>query len=217
MSEFSIEKIEPEVEKVITAAPSFTVITAKDQSDQVTDYLSEIKTIRTKIAEFFRPEIDAANKLHKNLLAKMKQVDSGPADEESRCRRMLSTWLDSERRRVADEQCKLDEQARQKAIKEAKKEGDAKLATAIEKGKVSVVAEKTPEPVAKSEGVTLLERWSADVKDLKELAKAVSSGKVPAEYILPNMSVLNNAMRSTKGQINIPGVIARRETGIMKR
>ncbi|HEQ71944.1 MAG TPA: hypothetical protein ENN69_05600 [Spirochaetia bacterium] len=217
MNEFSVEKIEPEVQQVVMAAPTFPKITTKDESDAVSTYLGQVKSIRAKIAEFFRPEIDAANKLHKNLLAKMKQVDAAPLEAENRCRRMLSLWIEEERARVAAEQRRLDEEARKKAIREAEKEGDTRAAKAIETGRVSVVSEKAPEPVAKSDGVSFREIWSAEVVDLKELAKAVGSGKVPVEYISPNMPTLNSVMRSTKGQINIPGVAARKETSIMKR
>jgi hypothetical protein len=212
-----LQKIEPEVTEVINRMPNFPIITKQEEAGVVSNYLNDVVALRKRITEFFRPDIDKAHELHKSLLAKMKQVDSAPAQVESKFRSMISDWLRRERERVAAKQRQLDEEARKKALAEAKKEGDAKTAKAIETGKIAVVSERAPEPVAKVEGVTTREYFSAEVIDLMALVKAVAAGKAPLEYLTANQSGLNGVMRATKGQAVIPGVRAKREDGIMKR
>lgn len=212
-----LTKIEPEVSEVMAKKPEFLKITKQDESDLVASYLINLREIRKRIADFFKPDIEKAHQLHKSLISKMNQVDTEPAKAEMTYRRMLSDWNEQERRRIAEEQRKLDEKARKDAMKVAKKEGDEKLAEQIQNGKVPVVSMKTPEPIQKTEGISTREYWKAEVQDLMALVKAVASGKASIEYLTPNMQVLNKIVSATKGNISIPGVIARKETGINVR
>jgi hypothetical protein len=203
-----IQTIEPEVVELVSRKPSFAVITKPEESEITAKYLTDIQQIRKRIAEFFKPDIEKAHQLHKSLIAKMNQVDAEPARIEMICRQMLSDWQDRERKRIQEEQRRLDEEAKKKAIKEAQKDGDEKLAKAIETGKVAIAAEKNPEPIFNPAGVSMREYWWAEVVD---------ANKIPRQYLVPDMTALNAVMRATKGQAKIPGVRAIRETGIAKR
>ncbi len=203
-----IQNIEPEIVEVVARRPAFAAIMKPEESEITVKYLDDIQGIRKRIADFFKPDIEKAHQLHKSLIEKMKQVDAEPARIEMICRQMLSDWQERERRRVQEEQRRLDEDARKKALRDAKKNGDERMAQAIQTGKVAVLSEKTPEPVFTPGGISFREYWRAEVVD---------ANKVPRKYLIPDLAALNTVMRATKGQIQIPGVRAVRETGTTKR
>ena len=131
-----LTKIEPEVSEVMAKKPEFLKITKQDESDLVASYLINLREIRKRIADFFKPDIEKAHQLHKSLIEKMKQVDAEPAKAEMSYRRMLSDWQESERRRIAEEQRILDEAAKKKATaKKAPKRKKRKKAAGAKKAK----------------------------------------------------------------------------------
>ncbi|MFH1731160.1 MAG: hypothetical protein ABIF82_05870 [Planctomycetota bacterium] len=206
-------QIEKECTAIVAALPQITAIGTADQANEVSTARATVKKFRARIAEFFRPDIDAAHALHKSLLAKMKAVDEKPAAAEQALSRLLAGWAEAERARVAEEQRRLDDEARKQAAAEAAKEGDKKLAQDIKAGKVAV-ASTVIATSQKVEGIATVDIWSAEVVDLKALCKAIGTGKTPAEYVLPNGPALNSVMRATKGQATIPGVKAVKKTSV---
>jgi hypothetical protein len=64
----------------------------------------------------------------------------------------LGAFVLAENRRREAEQHRLDEEARKRAIAEAKKDGDAQLATAIKNGTVPVVSQQQVAAPVKIEG-----------------------------------------------------------------
>lgn len=209
--------IEPVAEAAIAERPAFTAITKQQEAALTVNYLGKVKDVRAQIKDFFKPDIEKAHALHKSLLAKMKGVDAPVADVETLCRRMLTDWQAAKRQRQVEEQRRLDAEARQKALREARQNGDKETHQAILKHEMPVVSNKVAEAPQKLDGISTREYWSAEVVDLKALCKAVASGACPAEYIEANMKVLNGVMRSTKGQMQIPGVRAIKKEGIAAR
>jgi len=189
-----IQTIEPEVVEIVSRKPVITTITKAEESETVTNYLDEIQKIRKRIEDFFGPDIEKAHQLHKSLIAKRNQVDAEPARLEMAYRRMLSDWMESERKRVQEEQRKLDEQARKDALKEAKKNGDEKTITGIQTGKIAVMSNQTPMTTYRPSGISSRESWKAEIVD---------ANKIPRQYLMPDLAKINAVVRGTKGQINI--------------
>lgn len=210
-------KIEPVVTEVMSHQPAFTTITKAEEATITAEFMAEVVGVRRRISDFFRPDIDAANALHKSLLAKMREIDAKPAAAEQTFRRMLSDWHDREARRVREEQRRLDEEAKARAAAEARENGDKRTAKAIETGKLAVVSEVVAEAPEKIEGVSFRKNYRAEVTDIAELIRAAAAGKVPAEYLTANLVALNGVMRATKGRAQIPGVRAIEETGTTRR
>ncbi len=214
---FELTKIQPVIDNAVTAKPNFVSIETQEQAEETNQYLELVEGTLKKIDEFCDPEIQQAHALHKNLIAKKKQLIASLVEVKGTFRNMLTDYQVRKRREAEAEQRRLDEEARKQALKEAEKNGDEKTAKAIESGKVAVVSEKAVAPPPKLNGVSLRVTWKAEVTDLKALAKAVGSGKVPITYVQPNQSALDGIMRSTKGQMQIPGVVARKQSSTVKR
>ena len=61
-------------------------------------------------------------------------------------------------------------------------------------------------------------RWSAEVVDKMELIKAVSSGKVSADYLDVNLPALNKlAVQLKKEDLGIPGIAGKKDVGVSSR
>lgn len=54
--------------------------------------------------------------------------------------------------------------------------------------------------------------YVAEVHDLKALCRAVADGKVPSEYVKPDLPLLNALARKAKQAMNVPGVRAVQST-----
>ena len=63
----------------------------------------------------------------------------------------------------------------------------------------------------KVEGVSFRDLWSAEVTDLLALARAVADGVVAPTLLIPNQPALNKMAVALKGELRIPGVVARCE------
>ena len=59
--------------------------------------------------------------------------------------------------------------------------------------------------------------YSAEVIDLKTLVDAVAAGKQPLSLLQPDMTTLNKMARALKETMAIPGVTAKKRTGIVQR
>lgn len=122
-------------------------------------------------------------------------------------------------RRAQLEKARLDEEARRAAeVLEIKKL--AATATGTEKRVLNAQAkavEKSPllprvtDPLpekTKIPGVSLTEKWTAQVNDEDKLIAAVLAGKVLRYAVQANQAWLNDQADALRGELNIPGVIA---------
>lgn len=230
MDTVDLTKIEPEVDAIVRAAPQIAAIRTAEQADGVGIFLKKVAEVRKRIAEFFRPNIDAAHKLHRSLLAQMKQVDERPAELEAACRRMLALWTDEQERVRREEQERLDYEARQKAEDEARaaatnarlsgNRAAAKLhaqeAEAIASGNVAVVSTAVNPVRTTVLGVRTQDVYRAELVDLKALVQAVASGRAPITLVAFNQSEADRLARNTKGSLMVPGVRWVKETGIRR-
>lgn len=209
--------IEPVVAEVIQARPAFLTITKPEEAALTGEYLTQIRAVRARIKAFFKPDIDKAHALHKSLIAKMKTVDDAPAKVEMACRGMLGNWQEREELRQAEEQKKLDDAARAKALKAARESKDKETHQAVLNREIPVVSTQAAAPVQKVAGFSSREYWTAEVDHFMSLVKAAASGACPLTYLQANTSALNATVRAARGQIRIPGVRAVKRTGTVAR
>jgi hypothetical protein len=218
MSEpLELDGLKEEVGALVASAPAYMTIGSTEEAGVVSEYLKRVRAVRKDIEVRIGPVRDSAHQTWKGLIALIKEIDEKPAKVEDACRRLLKDWKDKEDERVRAEQRKLDEQARAAAAAEAKAEGDAKLAKAIESGKVAVVSSQVVAPVAKVAGVSQTITYKAEVTNLGALVNAAAVGKAPLEWLLPNEQALNALARATKGTATVPGVVMRKITGVAAR
>jgi hypothetical protein len=178
-------------------------------------------TIEDRIKKTFGPLKTDAYALHKKLCDMEKSFLEPVQRGLDYLRKAARTWKDEQDRIAAERQRQAEEAAR-KASEEAK----LLLAVQAEQAGASVeeveatlnMELNVPAPVLpaapKVEGVTSSGRWKAEVIDIRTLCRAVADGKVMAELVQPNMTLLNKLVTQSKSAFNIPGVKAVKETSI---
>jgi hypothetical protein len=168
--------------------------------------------------EWFDPIDDASKKQRQATIAQGKKVDE-PFDmviklTGSKC----AAWIRQEQARIAEEKRKAEDLARKEAEESAiraaealQKEGLTAAADAVLEAPI-VAPKVVMEEVAKDTGVSYRDIYSAEVIDFMALVKAVASGTVPAYYLTPSETALNQWARTSKGTESIPGVKVNVET-----
>ena len=112
--------IEKEVPNIVKLATDLEITPAN--IDATNRWMQEaiLGSIK-KIKAFFDPDIDAANKVHKQLCAKRRMFLDPLEEAETITRLKVERFLEVEKRRREEEERKLREQAEKDAEKERKK------------------------------------------------------------------------------------------------
>ena len=66
--------------------------------------------------------------------------------------------------------------------------------------------------VAKPEGISTSDKWTAEVVDVYELMAAIISNEAPTDAMIPNQKRLDEMARALREGFNVPGVKAVRKT-----
>jgi len=182
----------------------------EQQNSQMAIMLGDIKKGEKLVKEIMKPvktaakaAYDAARELERKFLAPIEEAKSIASQK-------VAKFVEEENRKREELQRKLDAEREERERKEAERVAKLK-AKAEEKGKVSMAQER-PIPqtivpkVSTPTGTSYIEQWSAEVVNLWELCKGIVEGNVPANAVLPNMTVLNGLARLHKGELNIRGV-----------
>lgn len=169
------------------------------------------KEYKKFVCEKLDPIIKDAHDAHKKLVALKKEELEPILKIES-----LNLKYGKEYRQ---EQRRLEEEARQKAIREQEekrlaeaeelqKAGMAKEADRVMEKRITVPKDEIPEKPDFG-GMRIVERWKAIVIDKMALIKAIAEGKADSSLLDPNMPNLNELARKKKieGEI-LPGVRA---------
>ena len=126
-----------------------------------------------------------------------------------------------EEARVCEERRRKDEEERLAAATEAESFGasEDEINHILESEPAEEEYIPPPQPIIpqvqtyqKASGISTRETWSAEVTNIRLLAKAVAAGTAAPNLILPNTTALNGLARSLKGAMNVPGVKAVAET-----
>jgi len=215
----------PEIEaegKAVTLmeqAQSIIIVTNEDR-ETAEEQIQSAKALEDEIFKYLDPPREKAYedyKYHK------KRLDNAikPVQEARKLFKKKCIEWDQKKERIRREaQRKAEAEARKRAEEEtlaaavqAEQEGDYIAAEAILAEPVEVapviVSKTSPAPSRLSAGRT---QWYAEGQDIKTLCKAVANGKVPSEYVVFNMPVLNKMAVALKSSMNIPGVKAKSRT-----
>ena len=168
-----------------------------------------LKTIRKKIDEMFDSGIKKAFEAHRAAVAVKKRFTDRIDDADSSIGEAVKRYNDEQERKRIEEQRKLDAEAKrkedeerkriEKKIEAAKKAGNEEKVEALTEQKDQVFV---PPPIAiqripEVKGLSFREDWKAVVED---------KSKVPEEYKIVDVSMLNKFAKATKGAISVPGV-----------
>lgn len=177
--------------------------------EKASEFLKGIKTLQKKIEEFFKPICESAYKNWKatveardkqleptkqaeeNLKIKIgqyvKKVEKERMEEQARLDRIAKEKSDKERQKLLDRADKADASGKVEKAEELKE-----LASNVEATSVVAISK-----ISRVSGITTKKKYSAEVADFS---------KMPDEYKLPNMPMLNGLARSSNGKIVIAGV-----------
>jgi hypothetical protein len=203
-------------------------VTDSESCKQASLLLRSIKGLRTDIANWFAPHVDAAMETkrkaeaaRKALVDERDRMEAPLVEAETVIKRALLTYETEQERRRQDEERRLQAEAdrRAEAIAleaaaalelQANATGDAgmlqeanDLLTQPTEAPVVSVAKTLP----KVQGVVYRDNWKAhESVNVRALAAAVADGSVSPTFLIPNMSALNKVASATKGTQTIPGV-----------
>lgn len=190
--------------------------------------LRSIKGLRTDIANWFAPHIDAAMETkrtaeaaRKALVDEKERMEAPLVQAETVVKRALLTYETEQERIRQDEERRLQAEAdrRAEAIAleaaaamelQANASGDAGMLQEANdllmqptEAPVVSVAKTTP----KVQGIVYRDNWKAhESVNIRALAAAVADGTVSPMFLIPNMSALNKLASATKGTQSVPGV-----------
>ena len=203
------EQLEKSGAAAVQTAKAFK-ITSQEDYEQGGKYLTGIKTRMKQISEYWKPAKEAADKAHKQLVAKEKQMLKPLQEAESIIKRTMLTYqqaVEKARREAEAEARRRQEEEARRLLEEAVKaeeKGDDQAA-AIHMAMAEVVSDMPAAPVVEkptAQGTSIRKTRKARVVDEK-LVPAYFNGM---ELRSINMSVLNSLAKTTKGTMQIPGV-----------
>src|SRR3990167_2714740 len=200
------EPLEKEHSPLLAQSRAITVIPDAPTYEQAALCKRALSGRRLFILDFFKPMKTSIDVAKKTVLDRERLVLAPIQTEESRIGGLLVSYDDEQEKRRQREQKAVQENAQIAEAEQHEALGDHVAADqALEgKGLVNlVVAKETP----KVEGLTYRETWAATVTDKLTLIKAVADGKAPLAFVEPNYTVLNQAARAMKEELNLtPGV-----------
>jgi hypothetical protein len=179
---------------------------------EANEFMLGIRSLRKEISDYLDPDINAADKLHKNLVAKKKEMDEPLRESERIVGPKIASYKRKEEeerqraleeiRRKEEERRRQEEELRRKA-EEAEKEGEAQWAGDF-KEKAEEISKSTfkedlkaAPQVTKTEGTYVRRDWKWRLKD---------ESKVPRGFMTIDSAKITQHVKANKDKANIPGI-----------
>lgn len=209
-------EVENELRQELTVVQQAQLVKITDQHsyDGAARFLTEqIIPFRKRWAAYWEPLKKSASDAHKAICAKFNEGDEPAEKAERTVKAEIRRWDDEQERIRQQEQRKAQEEAerleRERLLAEAviaEESGAApEQVEAILTAPITAVAEPVQPTYERASGVSKRDNWKCRVTNMKDLCKAVAQGKVPANYVLPNESVLNARAKADRETLAIPG------------
>lgn len=194
--------------------------------------LRSIKGLRTEIANWFSPHLDAAMETkrkaeaaRKGLADERDRMEAPLVEAENLVKRTLLNWETEQERLRREEEKRLQAEAQREAEEQtlnaaAALEMDAnsmrspEVAEEMRQEAADILAQPIEAPVVsvnrfvpKVQGVVYRDNWKAHPEiNVRQLAAAVASGAVPPTFLTPNLTAINQFARATQGAQPVAGV-----------
>jgi hypothetical protein len=177
------------------------------------------------IVDFFAPLKQAAHEAHKRLTKAEKDKLDPLAGDEAYLKRAMASYKQEVEvvaaKARAEAEAKLRREAEDRQLEEAARleaVGQTRAAEAVLAAPTIVPTMAAVSAVPAAEGVSYVTTWKAEVIDLRALILAVAGNVDALGHLLSaNDSTLGAFARSTKGNVNLPGVRFFAETGVRSR
>lgn len=203
-------------------------VTDRQSCEHASLLLRSVKTLRAQVQAWFAPHIEAAMEVkrkaetaRKGLTDERDHMEAPLVDAEAVLKRALLTY-ESEQERVRMEQeraLQADAQRHAEAATLAaaaamELEANATGDEAMRQEAADILEQPIEAPVVfvqpimpKVQGVTFRDNWKAHpTVDVRKLAADVAAGRVPATFLLANMTAINQFARATQGAQPVAGV-----------
>lgn len=218
METTTIKKYEAQGTQLLAEAESITIVDDATR-EMASEFTANCRKAVRAIEKEFKPDIEAAHKLHKDLLARMKKL-SVPFKEAQRVvdNAIKKDWLEQERERQKAE-CKAQREAeaeRKRQEAQLAKEAEEAIARGdIEQAETLVDSEITVQPiqpipdVAKTTrsdtgAVTVRKDIQVELVDKQAVITAVGNGKLPDTLLDVNVGAAKRYAKSS-GLTSMPG------------
>lgn len=195
--------IEAAANTAIKQALAFAIESTHDLQE-AGEALRNIKTLRTRLEDAFRPTIKAAHQTHKVALAALATRDAVPAEAERIIKGKVGTYhAQQERIRQAEEVRLRDlarKEAEQRQLDEAARldaEGHTEAAEEVFEQPVETPPVVVPSSVPKVDGVSTRKITRHRIVD---------ASKIPRPYMKPNDQAIAAVGRALGAQASIDGV-----------
>jgi hypothetical protein len=196
------QEVTIEAQNINTHAGALAIKTQVEYED-ASAFLKRIKTKYNEIEATRKSITQPLDQAKKNIMDLFRKPLELLRQAEGVAKRSILTYMDEQERIRREQEEKLAREAEKK-----RKELEAKAEAAREAGKETkaeqyeekannVVAPVLAPTVEQAKGQAVKLQWSAKVIDF---------AKLPDNYKLPNMPMLNKVAQATKGQVPIPGV-----------
>jgi hypothetical protein len=199
------DKYEVEGKQLVAQATSF-VIESIDDYNMASHIRSDAKARQKAIRELLDPSINAMNKAHKAGAAQRGRIITPLEQVEDILGAKMIEFKTIEDGKRADEQARLDEEAKNKAIAQAESEGSEGLAQAIKDDLIPVTAEPMGEFKAENESFT--ETYKYTVEDIK---------LVPDKWKMLDHKKIKEHVTARKQHAKIAGIKVFAEKGIKSK
>lgn len=195
---------------------------------QASFLLRSIKGIRSDIATWFAPFIEAAmetkrkaDAARKGLVDEKDRIEAPLVVAEAAVKRALLDWEATQERVRKEQERELQAEAQRRAEAATLDAAASLEREAVTTGNVEMLQEAhdlMEQPIEapvvsvgkmtpKVQGVSYRSTWKAhDVIDVKALAGAVAAGTAPASFLAPNVTAINQFARATQGMQPVAGV-----------
>jgi hypothetical protein len=208
MNDLTLPKTDEHVERgnqLLAQASTFAIESIEDMN-LASDMREVIKDRQKAVTELLNPIIEAANKAHKAGTGRRKEILAPLEEAESLLNAKMIEYQAIEDGKRADEQKRLDEIAKNKAIAQAESEKNEGLAQAIKDNLVPVTAEPVAQGTVK--GVSFTEKWTYEIEDLDI---------IPRQWMIPDEKAIKEHVTARKQHAKIAGIKVFAEKGIKSK
>lgn len=207
-------------------------ITDRESCLSASQLLRSIKGLRSQIQLWFEPHIEAAmetkrkaDAARKALVDEKDRMEAPLVEAEGVIKRSLLAFEQEQERVRQAEEARLQAEARAEAERvtleaaaalelEANQMKSPQVAEEMRQEAADILEQPIEAPVVsvakmmpKVQGITYRDQWKAhpDV-NVRALAAAVGAGSVPATFLTPNLTAINQFARATQGAQAVPGI-----------
>ena len=196
-------------------------VASNDQYLEACELVKTIKALRAEIDATFDPVIAKAYQTHKEAVAQKRKFEQPLVEAEGLVKRSIGDWLSEQERIRKEEELRLQKLAQEEEERRQLQNavilddlGETEEANRLLEETVVAPPVVLPQFTPKVHGVSMSQRYSAEVVNLMELVKAVAQGKAPIQCLKADQVFLNRQAVAMRQAMAYPGVKLKIESSV---